>query len=468
MVAKPSDPVEFPEYHPWRRVLSFLVVFILCAAAGLSYVYTRPGEYRASLRLQISPARAMTGANQTADQSVSFGAEVKALTGRAVLQDSLTRLNRAELIPDLGRDPVGALQRMLRTRVVGRGHVVELAAEGAEPEFLERLLETVVEAYRDRTIRLYNEQSAREYQELKKEAKNLRVQAVAAHTDVDAFRDATEILSEEGENAVLANLQNLSRAYSTSVRTLAKAQLQLQALKKILSAGLELDPDLAALEQREIALREQLADLQRRYTPQYLALDPNTRSLPERLADLQRQIAAKRKADQAAPILAAEDELQRSQAQLEQLGSDLAAGQKKAEVSSNRLAEYAAMHEDVGRVDQIAQKAVDHLTDLQATQREEEPRVDILQPAVSGPLPVRPGSTRDAWIAIAASFWMGILAAWLAGLTVGSPAVGYWDSPVHMRSWDGSPKLTSNSGHPRNDRELIRLLPPPQSASSAQ
>jgi polysaccharide biosynthesis transport protein len=467
VVGRATDPIELPEYRPWRRIIIFLAAFILSAAASLSYVYTRPAEYRATSRLQISPARTV------AEAGGSLLTEVQALTSRAVLEDAVMRLTGTGTIPrELGRDPVGAVGRRLQARRVERTQVVELVAEGPERQFPERLLNTVAEAYRDRTARLYKEQSSREYQALKDETENVRAQAVAARAKVDVFREANGIVSEEGENLVIADLQNLSRAYTASVNAFAKWQAQLSALKTMLNAGLAADgfrsdPGADALEQRAAALKEQLADLQHRFTPQYLPLDPDARSLPGRIADLDRQIAAKHRNDQSARIMAAEQEFQNSELELDRLRRDLAARQKAAGAFTARLAENKVMQENLGQLEEMERLTADRLTNLHASQRERAPRLEILQPAVSSPVPVRPDYTGNALIAIAGSFGLGILVAWLSGFVVGRPAVAYWDAPSHMRCWDGAPRLTFYPTTPQhfvNDPRLIRLLPPPDPA----
>lgn len=43
-----------------RRAVVFCCAFLLAAAASLTWVYTRPAEYRAMARLHISPASTVT------------------------------------------------------------------------------------------------------------------------------------------------------------------------------------------------------------------------------------------------------------------------------------------------------------------------------------------------------------------------------------------------------------------------
>jgi polysaccharide biosynthesis transport protein len=475
MTGTPSDPIELQEYHPWRRVIVFLVAFILCASATLTFAYTRPADYLAKSRLQISPARDMAEAGpprlpNLRDEAVRIATEVQVLTSRAVLQDTVRRLKSDNAFPDLGRDPIGVVQHLLQSRIIDGTQVVELSAEGREPIFLRRLLNTVADAYRDRSAQQYKQRIAGEYQDLKEEVENLRVQASTARAKMDEFREANGIISAEGESVVTADLQNLSRAYSASVESLAKAQAHLQALKNMLNAGLSNDASVAALEQRAATLRDQLDDLQRRFTPQYMALDPDTKSLPGRVADLDGQIATQRTADQEAAILAAEEELQKSSVQFDQLRGDLIARQSKAEQFAARLSEYKGMQDDLNHIEQTQRLTADRLTTLQASQRERAPRVDVLQAAAVDASPIRPDYMRNILIAIAGSFALGILAAWFSDFFTGPPAVAYCEPPMHMQCWDGTPALTYERAPPHHfgsDPGLIRLLPPPDPASSA-
>jgi uncharacterized protein involved in exopolysaccharide biosynthesis len=211
------------------------------------------------------------------DQPTSF------LTGagpdKPPLQEALDRLKSDGALPDLGPDPVDAVQRMLQAEPVEQTQVVELSAEGPQQNFVWQLVNTVAAAYRDRVLDTYKQRTFGIYDEVKEEADNLHQQAVAKRGIINKFREANDIVSlERDENSVLANIQNLSNSYATSNEALAKAQGRLQALRSESArdgaaiSGKD-DPTIAAIEQRASTLREQLTNLQRRYKPDYLALD---------------------------------------------------------------------------------------------------------------------------------------------------------------------------------------------------
>src|SRR6516165_12254011 len=102
-----------------RRAIVFSCAFLPAVAASLTYVYTRPAEYRAVTRLQISPAAVVTQPTEAKDtpavttDAKSFLTEVQVLTSRPLLQDVIDRLKASGDLPDLGPDPVAAAQAML-------------------------------------------------------------------------------------------------------------------------------------------------------------------------------------------------------------------------------------------------------------------------------------------------------------------------------------------------------------------
>ena len=79
-----------------RRLLVFLGVFVAAAAVGLGYTFARPAEYRATARVQITPAGEaprVEPAPGTADGSPKpFLTEVEVLASRPVLAEVVARL----------------------------------------------------------------------------------------------------------------------------------------------------------------------------------------------------------------------------------------------------------------------------------------------------------------------------------------------------------------------------------------
>ncbi len=471
MDAIPPDAIELAEYHPWRRTAFFLVGFAVCAAAAFAWFYTRPPEYVAVSQLRIVPAGTLTGADSgkaanPPDNLVPFLTEVQVLTSHAVLTDAITRLKTAGGLPDLGPDPAGAAQRLLRTRPLEQTQVVELSAEGREPHFLTRLLDTLAESWRDRATRLYQQQISGEYQDLQKKADDLHVETEAARARLDEFREGNGIPADGAENALVADVQNLSASYTAALASFAKAQAHLRMLQNVTGGGPaagagQSDPAVAALEQKAADLRDQLTNLRSRFTPRYLALDAETRSLPDRVAALDGQIAAQRSAGRTAELRATEEQLQTSQLQVDRLSRNVSAKQKQLEEIAARRAEYNALQGDLDRAGKFEQSMSDRVANLQASERERAPRLDVLQAAQFSAAPVRPVSTVYASIGLAGSLMVGVLAALFSKLLDGAPAVA-WTAPGRRRYTDiVESRIIHRAGHQVFDAEPRKLLPAP-------
>ena len=286
--------------HPSRRrAIVFAAVFLPAVIGSLVYVYTRPPEYRAVARLQISPASVVTQPAEATDTPTlapdpqGFLSEVQALTSRPVLQDAVQRLRNNGALPDLGSDPIAFVQQMMHADPVEGTQIVRLSAVGRQQEFVPLLVNTVVQTYEQHVADAYEQFAAANSGEVKDEIGKLDKEVTTKRQQVEAFRQHYDIVSiEHKENDVLANIEGLSRSYTLANEKLAQAQGHLQALRNSVAAGKAVfrakdDPTLSGIEQRASILREQWHELERRFTPNYLALDGDAKSLKARLDDLE-------------------------------------------------------------------------------------------------------------------------------------------------------------------------------------
>src|SRR6266852_2134798 len=176
-----------------RRAVVFLCALIPALAASLIYVYSRPAEYRAVARLHIAPAAAVTQPADAKDtptittDAKSFLTEVQVLTSRPVLKEVFERLKRADAPPDLSPDPIEALQGMLHAEPVAGTQIVELSALSHQPEFAPRLVNTVVDAYRQHVVDAYNNRASGIYGEVINEVDTLDDRVAARRQAINAF-----------------------------------------------------------------------------------------------------------------------------------------------------------------------------------------------------------------------------------------------------------------------------------------
>jgi polysaccharide biosynthesis transport protein len=464
-----------------RRAAVFSCAFFPAVAASLIYVYTRPAEYRAMARLQISPAAVVTQPTEAKDtptvatDAKSFLTEVQVLTSRPLLRDVLERMKSGGGLPNLGSDPVMAVQRMLHAEPVEGTQVVQLSAEGREPEFLPRLLNTIAEAYQQHVADAYKGLANNTYGDVSDEIRTLGEEVAAKREAINTFRSRYDIVSmEHKENDVLANIEGLSQSYTDANERLAKAQGHMQALKNAVAAGKAVvrakdNPTLADLEQRVSVLREQWHELQRRFTPDYLAFDADAKSLKARLENLVEQLKQERAASEQAALAEAQEDLSAAQASVEQLRKDLSDNQKQAQEFATHLNEYKTLREDLDHIEGMHRAALDRLAKLQASERERAPRVKLLEAAAPSNEPWRPNYGQDAAIGVAGSLILGLFAAWFADFMAGPSR-----SPTMMVQHSWAPALLGRDP-PREprllpDSDLVRLqaTAPPRELTNAE
>jgi polysaccharide biosynthesis transport protein len=424
---------DIPPRSSRRRLFVFCCSFLIACAVSLSYVYSRPAEYRAVARVQISPAGLVAEATDAKSPGLqgdpkSFLTEVQVLTSRPLLQEVVDRINAEGKLPDLGKDPVFAVQRMLRAVPVEGTQVVQLSAESSHQELVADLVNTIAAVYREQIAGAYKEQVANTDANVTDEARNLHAQVLAKQRALDAFRDRYDIVSlDRKENDVLAKIDGLNRTYTESNQLLAKAQGNVEGLKEAAAAGKPVtrprdDATISAIELQISTLREKLSGLQRRYSATFLSLDPETKDLPAAIAELERQVKEKRADSARAAIVDAEDELASAKITVSRLRKDLDDNQKAAREFAARLADLKGMQEDVDHVQAMERAVQDRATKLQASVRERAPQVGLIEAAAPSLAPWRPNYRQDALISIAGSLFFGLLATWLADFLAGPAA----------------------------------------------
>ena len=414
-----------------RRVTVFLSVFCVACVSGLAYDFLRPAEYRATSRLQITPASYVAPSDAPtapasappSDPERPFLTEVQKLSSRPLLEEVASRLAKAgQDVSALGPDPVAALQSTLTVTPVSGTHVVELAATGGHPELPTALLVAISEEYRNELARSFEEHSGEARARADDEVQRLEASVAAKRRAADEFRVRNNIVSpEREENEALAQLQGLGKSLQAASDRVHVAEGKVGALREAAAAGKGVvrakdNPTLANLEQRASQAREDLRNLERTYTSDYLALDPNARALRARLAEMERQITAQRTASQQAALAEAEEEVAGAREAERRLRAQIAAGRQGAGQFAARFEQYKALQSDLAELESAYRNALQRRAKLEATVRARVPSVQVLEQAALPREPWRPRYWRDAALVIAGALLLALLAMWIVEL----------------------------------------------------
>jgi uncharacterized protein involved in exopolysaccharide biosynthesis len=346
----------------------------------------------------------------------SFLTEVQMLTSRPVLEKTVARLgNPDEVSKDLGIDPVQGLGRMLSTERVEGTQVVRVQAQGTDRDLLPRLVNTLTDVYREHLASAYKTSVGSGNAQLHDELRLLEQQVAAKRQEVEAFRARYDIVSaERDENQLLSTAKGLGESLNDANSDVAAAEGHLRAVRNAIAAGEVLggpknNPTLGNIEKRASELREQLHELETRFTPQYLDLDPAAKALRARLTNLEQQMGSERTAGQRAALAEAQQQLTSAREAAERLQQQLNGNKQAAQTFAARLNEYKAMQEDLAHIEQLHRGAIERLAQLEASEAENAPRIEVLEAATLPQEPLYPPYLL-AGIGAAASLVLGIFA----------------------------------------------------------
>lgn len=412
-----------------RRLVVFLSVFLLVSVIGLLWCFLRPAEYRATSRLQITPAAVAPPAESTTPAPASgeadrpFLTEVQALTSRPLIEQVAERLRSAgHDLSHLGVDLVLGLQATLTARRVEGTQVVELAAVGPKPELPAALLIGISELYREQIARSYQATTSETTALAAEEATKLEAAVAEKRREMEAFRVRHNIVSpEREENSILAEIRGLSMNMKDAHKRVAEAEGKVNALRAAAAEGKGVvrardNPTLANLEQRASQLRETLREMQRQYTPEYLALDPQARNLRTRLTELEEQMKAQREVSVSNGLIEAEEELSSARESAARLQGQIADGRQRVGQFAARFGQYKSLNDELKELEKTYQAALQRKARLEATERARKPAVQVLEQAALSTDPWRPLYWRDAGLIVGGALLLALAAMWLVEL----------------------------------------------------
>ena len=404
----------------------FCAVFLIAAAAGLIYVYSRPAQYRAIAKLAIMPAeRPPADANEPAASNAkvpdAFLTEVEFLTSRPALEELRERLGAAGLAASLsGADGVEALKQMISAHPESGTQIVQLWAVGERNEILAPALNQLMAIYAARRGEEFISASAEERAQAKEELAKYDASVAQKRKELDSFRARYGIVSQErDENPTVARARGLGNALNAAQEKAVNAQAKLRSIKAAIAAGkaptrAKDNPNLGAIEQRLAQAREELSEFERRYTANYLKLEPQAVKLQKLIPALEKQLAQEKDASLQANIAEAEQEAAQAQDALEKLKGQQATEENAIQTFSGRFSEYKALQEQLSNLETLQRRTAERLVRMEARENSRKPQFKIIEAAALPQSIWRPDYSRDAAIALGVALGLGFLAAWLA------------------------------------------------------
>jgi len=233
--------------------------------------------------------------------------------------------------------------------------------------------------------------------------------------ELDTFRKNNEILSlERDENQILAKLKGLNEALNSANEEKIKAKARLDAINAAVSTGRVVVPEgdkrtMALMEQRAQQLREQLAELDRRFTRSYIALSPTLKVIPEKLQDLEAKIKAARESGRSIVTNIAQQEYAAASQTVADLQQQLDNHKRRVTEFTASFAKHEAKKEDLISLEELYREIEGRLVQIQVENRQKYPQVKVVEWAFPPKDPVYPHYQRDAAIILAVSIITALL-----------------------------------------------------------
>jgi len=406
---------------PWfrsHRFIIFVIVFLVSAVISLSYNYSRPAIYRSSATLLTSAITAVDRVSGVADiQHVAIQKQI--LLGHELIAETLSRLKASTTADAELKLTPADIQNFLNVEPVTDTNLVEIRAEGTDPEFLPRLVNTWVDVYLDARAEEIKKLTGNTTHIIEDELKGLTEKINSKRTELEDFRKINDISSTgRNENEPLARLNGLNDSLNKASEDEVIAKANLDAIKLAISHDQAVVPtqdqgSLQNLESRLQELKEKLAEFDKKFTRDYLEKQPTLKIIPEQIKKLEAEIENKRQYGKKIVLTEAENNYAAAQQAVKEIRAQLDESKKQAAAFTSKFTEHDALKTDLEGLEKLYRETQERLVQIETSQREKYPQVTVIDRAYVSFDPIRPYYSRDALIALVSSILFGLFSVWI-------------------------------------------------------
>jgi succinoglycan biosynthesis transport protein ExoP len=401
-----------------HRFSIFVIVFLISAVISLAYNFSRPAIYRSSATLLTSAMTAIDRESTAADiQHVAIQKQI--LLGHELVAKTLSRLKASTTSDALLELTPADIQNFLNVEPLAETNLVEIRAEGTDPEFLPQLINTWIDVYLDARAEEVEKLTTDTTSIIEGELKGLTEKINSARTELEAFRRANDITSTgRDENEPLARLNGLNESLNKASDEEVKAKANLDTIKSAISRDQAVVSDqeqgsLQNLEKRLQELQEKLADFDKRFTRDYLDKQPALKIIPEQIKKLEAEIKNKREYGKKIVLTEAENNYAAAQQTVKEIRAQLDEHKKQAAAFTSKFTEHEALKTDLEGLEKLYRETQERLIQIQTSHKEKYPQVTVINRAYLSMDPIRPNYSRDALIALASSLLSGLFVVWI-------------------------------------------------------
>jgi len=399
----------------WRRWQVFCTVLLIALVVGLAVVYGRTPVFRASASvLTVKPA-AVDEASADADVE-HVAIQSRLLLGEDLLGRLARRLNDGD--GAAGPDPT-QLREMLSIAPVPDTNLLELRADGAEPEQLKRVVNLWAECFEELRQDEIETATGRTTSELNDKLAELSTKIESTRAELLAFRESHNIISlERTENRSLSSLKGLNDSLNKARENLITAEAKKRAVDEAIAKGETVVPreqksDIAKLKLEVERTRSRLIDLKSKYTQAYIDRDPDLAGLPDTLSEMEKELARAIELARTTVSDEAQQELEAARTSVAALEQKLDEQQQSVQQFTEHFKEFKVMEENLARLETMQADTAARIAEIQVRNQKKFPPIQIVEWAREPTTPVSPNYTRDLMIALAGALGLALFATWL-------------------------------------------------------
>ncbi|WP_150048241.1 GumC family protein [Methylomonas rhizoryzae] len=389
----------------------FFAVFLISLAVSQTAVFMQTPQYRSSATLLTTSATDLDQASPAADLQ-HLGIQTEILLGSAIMEATVERLQEVTRHAESWEPQT--LRRQFSVSAEPDTNLLHLYADGPEPKRLELALDAWIASYLKVRGDATAENSDKLAGQLHGQLERTERQIAEQRRRIEQFGMQHNILSaESGDNQAHARLQGLNKALNDALAAEVGSKAKLDTLSAAISEGrpvvAESDSQaMAVLLQQAEKLRDQMAEIEGRFTADYIALNPNLNRVREQLAEIERKIAAKSEQGQHMALQEAQNAYLAAKQSVASLKAQLNAHKQAAAEYASGFSEQQAMQQDLANLETVAQGIKQRLADIDIKQRQTYPQVEVVSWASLPDRPIGPDYPLEAGWAAGGSFALAL------------------------------------------------------------
>ena len=416
-----GDEIRFREVLRilYRRKWIGLGVVAACLAAAVAYNYTAERIYQARARVLIEasgqdvvPFRSGAGADP--GRYDYFVTQLEVLRSRAVAKYTLERLK--ELSPDPATQS-GQIARLLGALGVspvkgsnGDTRVVDVTYQSTNPERAAQVANAVAEAYVAQNMENLQKGSRDASEQLKKSLAELRDEASAAESRLQAYREQKDALSlEDRQNIVLQRLKSLDELATNAETVRVQKEGLYRQLMSMKESGASLDafPMIQAngVIQSRKAEVDRLKNERSQLLQTFKETAPDVTRVDTAIADAQRQLDS----EFAKAAEAVRKDFESAQANEKEMKK--ARDEQAGEIQKlgRTAVPYSALQREANSSQQILQAVMQRLKETTIVSELPINNMRVLDTAEVPGIPISPNTTLNIAIALIAGTFLALV-----------------------------------------------------------